>query len=410
MIKIAILGLGSRGALFADYLKEMPDVEIVAVVDVLSSQLELARKNYNVKEEMCFRDYRDFYALGKVADGVIIATQDKDHYNHIMPALKLKYHVLLEKPIATTPKDCVEIATEANRNGCRIMVCHVLRYAHFYAYLKNIIDSGEIGRVVTVNQTENVGYWHYAHSFIRGPWKNSDSSSPMILAKCCHDLDILSYLIGDDCESVSSFGSLTYFRPENAPEGSGEFCYRCALRDTCIFNGKKIYSDRNWMVLGSRSQLDVSDMKELDEKLSDESNPFSRCVFRSDNNVVDHQVVNLLYKNGATAHLTMTAFSEECTRTVKVHGTKGEVEGDMEKKKLRLTVFGKGSREIDLTELGLDFHCHGGGDRKLIGDFVDMLKGKTDIAALTTIDKSVESHMIAFAAEESRLTGKTVQL
>ncbi|MFQ9736939.1 MAG: Gfo/Idh/MocA family protein [Christensenellaceae bacterium] len=332
MTDFAIIGFGSRGTLFAGYIKENANMRLTAVVDVCEEQLVLAQKEYGVSADRCYRDYRDFYRAGKIADAVIVASQDADHYAHTIPALEAGYDVLLEKPVANRLEDCIGIRDKANALHRKVMVCHVLRYSHFYDFVKKIIDGGEIGRVININQTENVGYWHYAHSFIRGAWRNSDTSSPMILAKCCHDLDIITYLIGSDCESISSFGNLTYFKEENAPNGSAAYCFKCPLKDKCVFNCLKIYNDRNWMVLGSRSQLSADCMEELEEKLKDENNPFSRCVFRCDNNVVDHQEVEMLYKNGATAHLTMTPFSEECTRTLNVHGTAGEIEGDMEKR------------------------------------------------------------------------------
>ena len=403
MTDFAIIGFGSRGTLFAGYIKENANMRLTAVVDVCEEQLVLAQKEYGVSADRCYRDYRDFYRAGKIADAVIVASQDADHYAHTIPALEAGYDVLLEKPVANRLEDCIGIRDKANALHRKVMVCHVLRYSHFYDFVKKIIDGGEIGRVININQTENVGYWHYAHSFIRGAWRNSDTSSPMILAKCCHDLDIITYLIGSDCESISSFGHLTYFKEENAPNGSAAYCFKCPLKDKCVFNCLKIYNDRNWMVLGSRSQLSADCMEELEEKLKDENNPFSRCVFRCDNNVVDHQEVEMLYKNGATAHLTMTPFSEECTRTLNVHGTAGEIEGDMEKKMISVTVFGKGRREIDLAKLGLYFHCHGGGDKKLLNDFAEYISGKENIRALTTIDKSIESHLMCFAAEKSRL-------
>ncbi len=319
---------------------------------------------------------------------------DKDHYKQAVKALELGYDILLEKPMSPNEQECREIIEAAEKYGRKIAVCHVLRYAPFYSVLKEIIDSGEIGEVVTVSQTESVGYWHQAHSFVRGNWRNSDETSPMILQKCCHDFDILRWLVNSPCKTVSSFGSLTHYKKENMPQEAASRCIDCTIKD-CIYNAVDFYKTHpEWFEFISNGETDVEKgMTYL---------PAGRCVYQCDNNVVDHQVVNMQFENGATAQLTMTAFSEYMKREIHVHGTKGEIIGDMGREILDIYVFKNGYRRVDIKEMGVELTGHGGGDILLVKEFVDYIKGGNKIR--TSAKVSLESHLMAFAAEKSRLS------
>ena len=415
--KIAIIGFGSRGHLFADFIKENNDVELVAVVDVLDVQLEDAVKNYNINPKMCFKNYKDFYKLGKVADGLIIATQDKEHLEHILPAFEIGYDILLEKPAATTLEDCLKIKELAHKYNRKVMICHVLRYTHFFSKIKQLIDNNLIGDIVNINLTENVGYWHQAHSFVRGAWRNKEQSSPMILAKCCHDLDIIASLINKKCTHISSFGGLYHFKKENAPEKSAEWCVDCSIKDECPFNCFPFYRKYKSNILGSNSLIKGRSSNDVDEILSSKENNYGRCVYQCDNNVVDHQIVNMQFEGAVTAHLTMTAFSDQCYRKINIHGTMGEIYGILEENKIYYSRYISstsanytGFQEmIDLTLTCDDFSCHGGGDKLLLEDFLNLIDSNDRAKALTTIDNSIMSHLMCFAAEKSRLeNGKVV--
>ncbi len=395
-MKFVVVGLGSRGGIYSDILTTKEEnCEIVAICDYKEDKRKLAAEKYGVKQENIFANSEELFAKGKIADALILASMDKDHYRQAIKALELGYDLLLEKPMSPDEKECREIIQTAEKYGRKIAVCHVLRYAPFYSVLKEIIDSGEIGEVVTISQTESVGYWHQAHSFVRGNWRNSDETSPMILQKCCHDFDILRWLVGSSCKRVSSFGSLTHFKKENMPEGAAKRCIDCKI-ENCIYNAVDFYKTHpEWFNFIANGETDVENgMKYL---------PAGRCVYQCDNNVVDHQVVNMQFENGATAQLTMTAFSEYMKREIHVHGTKGEIIGDMGREILDIYIFKNGYRQIDVKEMGIELSGHGGGDILLVKEFVDYIKGGNKIR--TSAKVSLESHLMAFAAEKSRLSG-----
>ena len=406
MTKVAILGFGSRGQMFGNLIREDESVELVAVADIVKASREQAL-TLGVKEEMLFESADDFFAQGKICDAVFICTQDAQHIDMALKALALGYDICLEKPAAVTMEDCIQIRDTANRLGRKVMLTHVLRYAPFYQQIKKWIDDGTLGEVVSINQTENIAYWHFALSYVRGPWRNMEESSPTIIAKCCHDLDILNWLIPSKCTSVSSYGDLFYFNRAHAPEGSADYCVDCdpAVKEKCLYNAYQIYPQRmgNFVVGGTARLRD----RDIYEVLDHKEDVIGRCVFRGDNDAIDNQVVNLAFESGATAHLTMCAFSERCYRYIKVHGTKGEVYGDAEEGILYLTRFGEPMETIDvnqMTERTLD-DGHGGGDYFLYRDFIDYITVDSPSFTRTTIDDSIESHLIGFLAEESRIEG-----
>jgi predicted dehydrogenase len=407
-MKIAILGFGSRGFTYGNIIMENPEeMELVAVCEINPAKKALILHNYHLREDQFFSDYREMLKKGKIADILIISTMDRDHHDQALAALEVGYDLLLEKPIATSRKDCQDILDKANQLKRKIAVCHVLRYTPFYQKLKEIISSGTIGEVVNMSQAENIGYYHYAHSYVRGNWRNEKTSGPIILTKTCHDLDIIRWLIEKECTAISSFGSLNYFKPENAPKGSAEYCYKCSLE--CPFNALSFYKKNPmWAMIFTLNP-------DIEAVLRDEKCSYGRCVYHSDNNVCDHQVVNLEFENQATAQLTLTAFSNEIHRNLKIHGTKGEIEGDMEKAEIIIKIFGKTPEVIDVSKLAEDFSGHAGGDKKMLIDFVRHLQAvKTggvsgsSITGLTDINYSMESHFMAFDAEKSRLHGGKV--
>lgn len=308
---------------------------------------------------------------------------------------------MLEKPISNREEDCEELAQAAEAAGVNVLVCHVLRYTPFYDTLKKILDSGKLGRVITVSQTEGVGYWHQAHSFVRGNWRRDDRS-PMILQKCCHDLDIISYLVGKNCNIVSSFGELSFFKKENAPEGSAEFCFECKWRKSCPYDCISFYQrEKDWR--GMAGYCGPDDAEEVEKWLSDKTTPYARCVFHCDNNVVDHQTVNMSFEDGITAQLTMTAFTRDCNRRIRIHCTGGEVEGDMNAKRIWVKRFGYADEKIDLEKSSSDFSGHGGGDVQMIKDVLALMSKGQTLPRMTFLNNSVLSHKMAFAAEASRL-------
>jgi len=415
---VAIAGVGSRGAgTYAPYQKKNPDrMKIVAIADIDPIRLKLTGDEYGVPECMRFDSAEAMMKQPKLADVMIIATQDFQHVSHTMPALERGYDVLLEKPISNDKEDILSLLEKAHETGRKVTVCHVLRYTPFYVKIKELIDSGAVGEVINIHAAENVGYWHQAHSFVRGNWADSNVQSPMILQKCCHDMDIILWLMGQDCVRVSSFGSLSYFNEENAPEGSTKYCMGgCAAKQDCPYDAEKIYVTNNITGIekgNTNWPCDVLVPEPTSEKVYEaiKSGPYGRCVFHCDNNVVDHQVVNMEFANRATAAFTLSGFTRKMTREIKVCGTLGEIEGNMGTNTVVLHRFGQPAEEFDIAALNKDLEGHGGGDHRMVSEFFDCIE-RNDAAVRSGIDVSVQSHMICFAAELSRLEdGKPVCL
>lgn len=404
MFTFAVVGFGARGRKYASLLKAHGE-KLVAVCDRDEKVFEVARKEYNIPENALFTDCETFFSQGKIADILVVATTDREHLAPALRALDLGYEIILEKPIAVSLQDCEKIYDKAKKTGRHVIVCHVLRYSPFFRKLKQLIDSGRYGKIVTVNHVENVGYWHFAHSFVRGNWRNKKKSTFMLLAKCCHDLDIIAWLIGKPCEYVSSMGELSYFKKENPQNPRKGFCFQCDKRD-CQYRASDFYvKNPLWVKLPVLPEENRDNF--IRGWLQDKNNPYARCVFECDNDVVDHQIVNMQFSEGITAHLTMTAFTENFYRRTHFFLTEGEIYGDMLEKKLYATRFGEKTEIYDLSEKFGD--AHGGGDFGLIDDVCRLMeKGGTSV---TDIDVSMVSHKIAFAAERSRKSnGKAIKL
>ena len=408
-ITMVIAGLGGRGHdIYGNYAMEHPDeVEIAAVADPRPERLELAQREWNIPAERCFATAEELFAQPQLADAAVIATQDRQHVVHAEAALKGGYHLLLEKPVAVDIEGCLEVLRLARRYQRHVVVCHVLRYTPFYNAIKRIIEDGRIGEVVTIQAMEQVGYWHQAHSYVRGNWRRADESSPMILAKCCHDMDILLWMTDSHCTKVSSFGSLGHFRVESAPDGAPEFCLDgCPHAESCPYDAERIYlRDKGVHVPVIRK---VVSLENTDDSVREalRSGPYGRCVYHCDNDVVDHQVVNLEFENGVTASFTMCAFTWEGSRTVKIMGALGQITGDVEENEIQVVSFATGNKTV--YRLNTDAAGHSGGDAGFMRDVVRQMQTDGAYAGRTNIAQSIESHLIALAAEESRVTGKTI--
>ncbi len=417
-ITIAIAGLGSRGrTAYGAILLDMKDrAQVVAVADFDKKRTELAQKEHNVKSENVFLSVEEMLSKERLADAVLICTQDRDHVRHALMALDKGYDILLEKPVSPDLNELKTLVKKSKETGKKVLVCHVLRYTPFFQIIKKAIDSGRIGKIATVQALENVRYWHQAHSFVRGNWRRKDETSPMILAKCCHDLDYLIWLCGQRCKSVSSYGSLSYFKAECAPEGAALRCLDgCKAKANCPYDAEKIYlTNKETGVLHGNVDWPADVLSETPTaetiRLAIEKGPYGRCVFHCDNDVVDNQIVAMEMEDGTTVTLTMSAFTSIGGRTIKVMGTLGDIQGDMHDNIIKITEFGKESEIIDLGREEKDFAGHGGGDQMLIEEFVSLLEGGEVNNTVTTLEVSVESHLVALAAEESRLEGGTPQL
>lgn len=408
---VAIAGLGGRGLhTYAKYQDKFPQrMKIVAVADIDKEKVEYAGNMYAVPQDMRFDSAESLLAREKLADVLILATQDRQHVAQALVALEKGYDILLEKPISPFLDDCKALRAAVKRTGRFVLVCHVLRYTTFYRTVKKAIDDGKIGDIVSVQAIENVGYWHMAHSFVRGNWRNSDVESPMILQKCCHDFDIYGWLIGKKCIGVSSFGNLRYFRKECAPEGATERCYNCPHRGTCAYSAEKIYFDQadiGFRLGNTGWPIDILAENPTEEKINFalKTGPYGRCVFHCDNNVVDHQVCNLLFEDGVTVDFSMCGFTAKNCRQCKIMGTKGEIVADQLQNIVSVQPFGENATIYDINKIADDLSGHGGGDNAMMTEFFAYLDGSS-VDVSSTIENSVQSHEIAFASEISRLEG-----
>ncbi len=392
--KLAIVGYGQRGSTFANYALQNPEEFVVtAITDIDENRRALASSKHDCP---IFSDYHEFIEAGIEADIVAVATQDKEHREHAIACMEAGYDILLEKPIATSLEDCEAIYETSVKLGRKVIVCHVLRYTPFYSKLKEVVDSGALGDIVTMNTTECVGYYHQAHSFVRGPWHNSVESSPMILAKCCHDMDMIRYIIGKKCLSVSSFGGLTHFTKENAPECSADYCSDCKYTD-CVYKAQTIY-EREEFFRGYFT-TDISNEGNWREKLV--HSPYDKCVYKCDNDVVDHQVCIFNFEDGVTVSHTMNAFSKTIYRDIKIHGTKAELVGNMEALYLELRPFAGETVRYDFSDANTS-GTHGGGDISMMHS-IYLERNGLPAPGITYIDVSIDSHRMSFGAEKSRL-------
>ncbi len=409
-INIAVIGAGARGMYaYAPYLLDNPgEGKIVGVAEPDRERREAFCKKYDVPSDKTFNSWDELLAVPKFCDAVIIATLDDMHFEPAMRAMELGYDILLEKPISVSPHECMKLAEKANETGAKVVVCHVLRYTSFYRELKKQLKSGIIGDIVSVVHNENVAFFHQAHSFVRGNWKNSDETCPMILAKCCHDMDLLNWLIDSECMRLSSFGSLMHFKPENAPAGATEYCLDgCAAAETCPYYVMRYRENRS---CHKGFMFYVCEPEPVSEEVflrNVKNGRYGRCVYKCDNNVVDHQVVNMEYEHGTTVAFTMSAFTDKGSRTTKIMGTKGEIAANDLKKEIIIYDFLSGNTTTIVTADTTG--GHGGGDSGIMKDFLAYVRGDRVSDSMTTIQVSVASHNMAFAAEKSRLENTVIE-
>jgi predicted dehydrogenase len=416
-----IAGAGGRGMTYAEFSQEHPDrFKVVGVAEPREWNRQHMATTYHLPAENVYTDWRDLAARPRFADAVIIATQDAMHLEPAIAFAKKGYAILLEKPMAPNEADCQRIVQAVKENDVLFGVCHVMRYTRYTQMLKQVVDSGEIGEVVSVEHLEPVGYWHQAHSFVRGNWRNEKESSSMLLAKSCHDLDWLRYVVGEPCKSLSSFGSLKHFRQSAKPAEAGDAkrCLHCAYEPRCPYSAIKIYikdrlaqGDTGWPVgvLTPEPTLETV-------TAALENGPYGRCVYECDNDVVDHQVVNMLFENGKTAVFTMTAFNQAGHRKTRIFGTRGEIYGDGEKIHI-FDFLTDQTRVIDTeaTSATADggraaLGGHGGGDYGLMDRFVSAVCNNDPSLILSGPDESLETHRMVFGAERARHENRVVNL
>ena len=413
-LKAIVIGAGNRGETYTDIMATMPDkFEVVAVAEPIESRRKNIQQKHNIPDEFCFEYGKELLAIGKIADVAIVSTMDRQHFEPAMEAISLGYDILLEKPASPEPEECELIARHAEAHGVRVVVCHVLRYTPFFITLKQLIQEGKVGDVVSINHEECVGNVHQSHSFVRGNWCNTARSSNMLLQKSCHDMDILQWLLDKKCEKVQSFGSLTHFRKENAPADATEYCIEgCPHSETCPYNAVKLYLDdkeNDWFRTTCAREANPTD--EIIEKAL-RTTQYGKCVYKCDNDVVDHQTVNMLFEDGVTVTFSMNAFNKG-GRHIHIMGTKGEIHGNMRASEKPIQLFDFETRQTYDIELrtGDDITSgHGGGDEGIVKSIYDYFNGDNSNISVSSIRTSVDNHLLAFAAEKSRAEMSVVDL
>ena len=405
-VTIVAIGAGNRTNKYLEYAVRHPErLKLVGVVELNPIRRKAVAEKFGLDASQCFENYDLFFQKPVPADAVLIATPENMHYDPCMKAIEAGYNILLEKPIAQTLPECCQIAEAARRKGVIVGVCHVLRYHPYFIKIKEIVDSGELGEIISISHIASVGLDRTTHGFVRGMWRKEEVTNPMLISKCCHDIDFLLWLTKARCRKLSSFGSLRWYRPENAPEGSTERCIDCPLERECPYSAVDLYYNRrDWI-----SNFDVPKGSTLDEVLMRElrTGDYGRCVFHCDNDVVDHQIVSMEMDNEVTISFSMDTFTLGDQRETHIRLTKGEIDGD--ERTLRVCKFRGAEEKIyDFSNiLGTPFHA--GADLNLIEDFVDTLS-RREHRFRTSIEHSVESHRICYEAERSRLTGETITL
>lgn len=412
-----IVGGGHRSFTYAELALNCPDkLKIVGIADPNPFRCEKARKMFGFPQENCFASAQELAEVPRFADAIINGTMDHQHFETSVPLLKKGYDMLLEKPFVVNMQELDELVDIVKKNGNKVMICHVLRYTPFYLTIKERILAGEIGDIISINMFEHVSYHHASTSYVRGKWGNSDiCKTPMLLAKCCHDIDIMMWIMGDvKPKTVSSCGSIFQFKPEMAPADAGEKCLvDCPHADTCIYSAKRIYIDHPdrwefyvWSALEDMENATIEDKINL---LKGDS-PYGKCIYKSDNNVVDHQSVMVNFENGATGTHNMIGGAARPLRRIEIVGTKGEIFGEFENNDIHvLRINPDPGKEYDEEVVDLSAFCegggHGGGDLGLAEDFVNFIRGEKPSVSCTTIFDSVAGHKSIFLAEESRLNG-----
>ena len=411
-LKVVLMGAGSRGRGYTNIMKDLyPDMfEVVAVAEPIDSRRNYIKEKHGLADDRCFRDWREVLALGKIGDVALIATMDREHYEPAMQAIGLGYDLLLEKPAAPEPQECCDITRFAEEKGVKVVICTVLRYTDLFIQLRDMIDSGRLGRIMSINHEECVGNVHQSHSFVRGNWGNEGRSSSMLLQKSCHDMDILQWLIGKKLKKIQSFGMLSYFREENAPQGAPDYCVQgCPHADTCPYNAVKLYLDdkkNDWFRGACTRESNPSDEQVLNAITNTQ---YGNCVYKCDNDVVDHQTVNMLFEDDITVTFSMNAFNGG-GRFIHIMGTKAELRAATDgSSPIELKDLITGKKEIVPLTAGDGIKTgHGGGDAGIVRTLYYYLIGEYTGKSIPEIRETYYNHMITFAAEKSRVEGCVV--
>lgn len=417
--RIALIGAGDRGSRYARLITETGIGTISAVAEEIPERLNDVAERAGVGTAGRYPDWRDLLAGPRVADAVVVATRDHEHYSPTVAALAAGYHVLVEKPMAVAPAEAIAMVEAAERAGLILAVCHVLRYTEYTRAIRRLLDDGLLGDVVSIEHLEPVGWWHFAHSYVRGNWRRQDESTTMLMAKSVHDIDWLSHIVGRPARKVSSFGSLSHFRPEHRPLGAADRCLDCSVEPSCPYSAPRLYLSCLSSpddVVDATEQKNVWPLSVVTAERTIEGvlqalrvGPYGRCVYDCDNDVVDHQVVNIEYEGGVTASFSVNAFTPHTFRKTRIFGSHGYLSGNgavISTKDFRSAL----SSRLELSDLGGPSAAdgHGGGDEGLVRAFTAAVGDGPN--ALTPARESLASHQLTWAIERARLTSTVIDL
>jgi predicted dehydrogenase len=402
-----MIGAGDRGLrAYGAYAKNQPeDIKFIAVVDLDEQKRKKFAEVHGITDDMVFDSWEPVFSREKFADAVFICTSERFHYVPTKLAMKKGYHILLEKPITTEPATSLEIGELAQKYDKTFMLGYVLRYTPFFYKIKQLIDSGIIGKLRTIQHTENVGIDHYSHSYVRGVFSKESNAGPMLLSKSCHDMDILNYISASVCKKVASFGTKSYFREENAPEGAPDRCTDgCPVSDSCRFFAPRMYLSEKDGFNVDMISVDTSPEAKMEAL---RNGPFGRCVYRCDNDVLDQQVISMDYENEITMSFVMNAYSFTCDRRIRIMGSNGEIRGHFGKNQIEIYDFQ--TRDVENYQVSSVVDRHGGGDYYIMNDFIKMVR--TGLGSnRTNVADSLMSHVMCFASEKARKEGRVIDL
>jgi predicted dehydrogenase len=404
-MELILIGAGNRGMeIYARNVKlHHPEVKFVAVAEPNLQKRERFSQLFDVPTNQCYESWEHLLNENKMADAAIIATQDSMHFSPTMKALEKGYHVLLEKPISGKKEELIILREYAKSQKRILSIAHVLRYSDFFATIKHLLDDNVVGQLKSIQHQENIGYYHYAHSFVRGPWHRSDIANPIILAKACHDMDLLAWYINAKCTKVSSFGVRDTFIQEMKPKGATERCINCSLSRSCLYHAPSLHEMPKADHLAVILRNEYGSLNEA-MKISD----YGRCVYTMDNDVMETQITLLEFENGVHASFHLSAFNDEISRYIHIMGTEGEIRANTLSRKITIKRYDEpNERSI---QIGLSDSAHEGGDAGIVKGFIEEIKHQNLENGRTSIDKSIMSHLMALAAECSRKENKVVDL
>lgn len=424
-LQAVLLGAGNRGCAYADYALEAPsELEIVAIIEISDLRLKEAGDRYSVPESNRFKSLDEFFAKKIPCDFVINATMDEIHYETSVKIMNAGYHMLLEKPITAKKEELLDLQRLAREKNVKLNICHVLRYTPYYKRIKEIINAGTIGKILTMELDEHVWIAHFVDSFVRGKWKSEATcGSGFLLAKSCHDMDLICWLNNMTTpKKVSSFGSRSLFAKKNAPEGATKYCYNCPHNETCLYSAQKIHVEldpmpfQTWMDMNK--PLDTITKEEKLEWLK--SHEYGLCAYESGGDINDRQVINIEFEDGSTAMFTMVGGTSKPDRFIHICGTHGEIEGRLEDEKFIVRKFDRSGDKFgydeEIVDVSKEVHAsagyvgHGGGDYAIMHELVRYLNGDNSSISITSIDDSINGHLVVYAAEESNKKEKIVRI